>query len=233
MDRIQNRFEQLAATAEEIEESKRSETIQVRSSVQPLHRMGTPPRMESRKTTPIDTEKFERWYTSVQNLLQQVFGGDSPICGRFEARFQGSTYERFKFWRAVFDAAKDDYENGFANIRALISADVFSDELEQAEELLAANYKVPAAVVTGTVLESTIRSLCGKHGIQNDRKTKLDTMNSELAKVGEYNKAKADQIRAWAKIRNSAAHGHPEEFNEKDIELMIEGVRDFVANQLS
>lgn len=44
---------------------------------------------------------------------------------------------------------------------------------------------------------------------------------------------RANQIRAWAKIRNSAAHGKPEEFNEGDVNRIIVGVRDFVAVQLS
>ncbi|WDI41814.1 hypothetical protein [Bremerella sp. P1] len=177
----------------------------------------------------------EKWFASVDSLIAKVFGEQSPHREKFAEIPSGYSKDDsvFRSRLAIFQAAKEDYDCGLTDLRALISADVFSDELEQAEELLAANYKTPAAVVAGTVLETTIRSLCDKHGIQNDRKTKLDTMNSELAKVGEYNKAKADQVRAWAKIRNSAAHGHPEEFTETDVKLMIAGVRDFVANQLN
>ncbi len=177
----------------------------------------------------------EKWFASVDSLISKVFGEQSPHREKFIE--SPSMYSKedviFRSHLAIFKAAKEDYDCGLTDLRALISADVFSDELEQAEELLTSKYKIPAAVVAGTVLESTIRSMCGKHGIQNDRRTKLDTMNSELAKVGEYNKAKADQVRAWAKIRNSAAHGHPDEFSDKDVELMIEGVRDFVANHLN
>ena len=176
----------------------------------------------------------EKWFASVDSLISKVFGEQSPHREKFiESPSMYSKVDAiFRSRLAIFQAAKEDYDCGLTDLRALISADVFSDELEQAEELLTANYKTPAAVVAGTVLESTIRSLCGKHGIQNDRRIKLDTMNSELAKASEYNKAKADQVRAWAKIRNSAAHGHPNEFTEMDVKLMIEGVRDFVANQM-
>ncbi|WDI41813.1 DUF4145 domain-containing protein [Bremerella sp. P1] len=230
IDRVKRRFEQLAATAEEIEDSKDFGSDSVPSNVQSLT---GPTRMTTVRTYLIDLPKVLQWYSSVRTLLVQVFGDTSPLYTDFERKHDGTRHEVFDYRKAVFFAAKDDYENGFANLRELISADVFSDELEQAEELLAASYKTPAAVVAGTVLETTIRSLCGKHGIQNDRRTKLDTMNSELAKAGEYNKTKADQVRAWAKIRNSAAHGHADEFTETDVKLMIEGVRDFVANQLS
>ncbi|WP_247442381.1 hypothetical protein [Bradyrhizobium sp. CW7] len=59
-------------------------------------------------------------------------------------------FERAELMHAVFQAAKDDYEGGYLNkIRNLVQAGVFSTELEQASELLASGYRLPAAVVRG------------------------------------------------------------------------------------
>jgi len=58
-------------------------------------------------------------------------------------------------------------------------------------------------------------------------------MIGDLAKLGVFNKMRADQLRAWMKTRNSAAHGHPDEFSDTDVDLMVKGVRDFVANPLN
>ena len=58
-------------------------------------------------------------------------------------------------------------------------------------------------------------------------------MNDELAKANVYNASRKSQIKAWADIRNSAAHGKPTEFEPSDVSRMIDGVRDFVAIQMA
>ena len=55
-------------------------------------------------------------------------------------------------------------------------------------------------------------------------------MNSELVKKTVYNKNRQKQVTAWAGIRNSAAHGKPDEFSEQDVKQMLEGVRQFVID---
>jgi hypothetical protein len=57
-----------------------------------------------------------------------------------------------------------------------------------AEYLQQEGYKDPAAVMAGGVLEEHLRKLCGKHGVTVSPKPKLDSMNSDLAKAGAYNK---------------------------------------------
>ena len=58
-------------------------------------------------------------------------------------------------------------------------------------------------------------------------------MNADLAKVGVYNKLIQKRITALADIRNSAAHGKPEEFSEADVDSMIDEVTRFVAEHLT
>jgi hypothetical protein len=133
--------------------------------------------------------------------------------------------------RAVLAAASDDYKGGFLiAIKNLIQAEVFDSELEQAEELLDNGYKLAAAVIAGVVLETTLRDLCSREGIPHG---KLDKMNADLTKAGLYNKLQQKRITALADIRNSAAHGKPEEFSEQDVTNMIRDIETFVATQLT
>ena len=44
-----------------------------------------------------------------------------------------------------------------------------------------------------------------------------------------FNELTAKQLRSWADIRNSAAHGKFEEFNRSQVESMVSGVLDFLA----
>jgi hypothetical protein len=106
---------------------------------------------------------------------------------------------------------------------------MFDSELEQASELIQAGYKTPAAVVAGVVLETSLRELCDQEGLPHG---KLDKMNSDLAKVGKYNKLQQKRITALADIRNSAAHGKTENFTDQDVLDMIRDVEKFIAGHL-
>ncbi|MGG6240079.1 DUF4145 domain-containing protein [Nodosilinea sp. AN01ver1] len=132
--------------------------------------------------------------------------------------------------KAIFLAAKEDFEGGYlSSMRALVQAEVFDSELEQANELLNSGYFTAAAVVAGVLLETALRELCEKEGISVG---KLDKMNADLAKAGVYNKLIQKRITALADIRNSAAHGKVNEFVEQDVTDMIRYVSLFLASHL-
>jgi hypothetical protein len=100
---------------------------------------------------------------------------------------------------------------------------LFSDFLEMAAYLLKEEQlKQPAAVLAGGVLEEHIRKLSELNGIScsssealGAKAKKLDALNSELAKANVYGKNDQKQITAWCGIRNSAAHAHYDEFDDR------------------
>jgi len=61
-----------------------------------------------------------------------------------------------------------------------------------------------------------------------DDKT-MNTMIDDLKKAGVYNELKAKQLRSWADIRNSAAHGQFDQFKRMDVEQMLKGIKDFLG----
>lgn len=137
----------------------------------------------------------------------------------------------------IIKALKSDLENNYLKrLHEIIQADFFSDYLEMASYLLKEGYKDPAAVITGSTLEAQIRELCKTNEIEievlNSKEKlmakKADTMNSDLAKKGVYTSAYQKQITAWLDIRNSAAHGHYENYSLEEIRLMLDGVRQFI-----
>jgi hypothetical protein len=133
--------------------------------------------------------------------------------------------------KAIFLSAKSDFEGGYLfDVRNLVHASVFTDELDQAKHFLDAGYKVPAAVIAGTVLETTLRELCAQNSVSAS--DKLNSMNDELAKASVYNASRKSQIKAWADIRNNAAHGKPDQFEPSEVSRMIDGIRDFVTTHL-
>lgn len=183
----------------------------------------------------VDSDLLLGWCVNVRNLLSTACGKDSEHFKSFVEAEKPWPYEenptRLSRLRAVFLAAKEDFEGGFlSSVRNLVQAEVFSTELEQARELLAAGYRTPAAVICGVVLETNLRGLCEVHGLATG---KLDKMNADLAKAGQYNTLVQKRITALAAIRNSAAHGNSADFGDKDVSSMIEDVERLVEGWLT
>jgi hypothetical protein len=182
----------------------------------------------------VDNDLLLNWKVKVRNLLSKVCGEESQHFQQFEKNEADvaftTNYTIFKRLKAIFLAAKEDFEGGYlSSIRTLVQAEVFDSELEQANELLSSGYSTAAAVIAGVVLETALRELCDREGISPG---KLDKMNADLAKGGMYNKLTQKRITALADIRNSAAHGKPNEFREQDVTDMIRDVSQFLANHL-
>jgi hypothetical protein len=182
----------------------------------------------------VDGNKLLEWKVKVRNLLSKACGQESEHYTEFVKNettgMYGTYLSTLGSLRAIFLAAKEDYEGGYLqSTRSLVQAEVFDSELEQATELLCNGYKTPAAVVAGVVLETSLRELCERLGIDNG---KLDKMNIDLSKANVYNKLQQKRITALADIRNSAAHGKPNEFSDRDVEDMIRDITRFVAEYL-
>lgn len=183
----------------------------------------------------VDGELLLSWCVKARNLLVNACGLASQHFMAFENAEKPSAYSgNYKVMqrvKAVFFAAKEDFEGGYlTSVKNLVQAEVFDSELEQASELLSSGYVAAAAVVAGVVLETTLRNLCSEHQIALG---KLDKMNADLAKNSIYNSLVQKRITALAGIRNSAAHGKTDEFTRDDVVNMISEIEKFVSNILS
>jgi hypothetical protein len=175
------------------------------------------------------------WRTKAGSLVKLTCGENSEQMRLFHEASQRSAYtsniDMLERMQAVFEAAREDFKGGYlVSIRMLVQAEVFTSELEQASELLAKGYKVPAAVIAGTVLETGVRELCERNQIAHG---KLDRMNAELAKAGVYTVLVQKRVTALADIRNNAAHGHPDQFTDQDVRAMIPEIERFLAEHIS
>jgi hypothetical protein len=133
----------------------------------------------------------------------------------------------------VLMALRADYEAGYLRaIEELIHADVFGDFLEMADELHKKGYKDPAAVIAGSVLEEHLRKLADRYGIATSvagRPKKADTINADLVKGGAYNKLEQKSVTAWLGLRNDAAHGNYAAYDDTQVGLLIQSVREFLT----
>jgi len=215
MNKLSNRFDELEKQAITLERSK----MKVGSL--------SGPQMT------LDGDHLIEWSIKVKTLLRNACGEDSEHYKMF-VRVEGvakNYLDKFHSLNAVFRAAKEDYNGGYlTTVRNLVQAELFDTELEQATELLESGYKLAAAVIAGVVLETGLRELSERNDLPH---AVIDKMNTELARKGVYGKLIQKQVTALAHIRNSAAHGKPDEFDEQQVEGMIRNVGDFLVRHLT
>jgi hypothetical protein len=135
--------------------------------------------------------------------------------------------------KGVLEAARADYLQGFmTDHKLLISAEVFSDLLVQAEVLLHHDYKDAAAVIIRAVLEDGIRRLCEAHKIEAGKRDTLQQLNEKLYKGHAYTALVHKEIIAKAEIGNCAAHGRFDQYKKDDVAAFLEFVLRFLGQHL-
>jgi len=135
--------------------------------------------------------------------------------------------------KGVLQAARTDYRQGYmADHSLLISAEVFSDLLVQAEVLLEHDYKDAAAVLVRAVLEDGLRRLCTANKVEAERRDTLQQLNEKLYEAGVYFALLHKEIIAKAEVGNCAAHGRFNEYTKADVVAFLEFTRRFLADYL-
>jgi hypothetical protein len=193
----------------------------------------------------VNWPRFVTWRTRCVTALVQILPEDHPHRKAADSLAQMSNGKDQLEWGISFlRGIEDDFKNGFlGSLSAAIEAEVAADYMGQAERLLVEGSHgkfdhVPAAVLSGAVLEKALRKLCGEQqppiqtkAAGGEPKT-LNPLIDDLKKAAFFNEAKAKQLRGWAAIRNHAAHGEFDQFSRKDVEQMIHGITNFLADSL-
>jgi hypothetical protein len=180
---------------------------------------------------------YLRFRTESLNLIKRTCGEESEHYQQLrrlaeDKRTSGNPFYYHQCY-GVLEAAYSDFSEDFLfDIRAMVRADLLGSFIEQAEALLNEGYYVPAASLAGAVLEDTLRKVCDQQNIAYPEKTKIDTLNTLLAKAGAYNKLIQKEITAKADVRNNADHGKFDQFTESDVKDMVKWVQRFASEHL-
>ncbi len=192
-----------------------------------------------------DFSGFVKWRTDSFLLLTMLFSKSQAHHDMVSTFNKLQTrLDNVKWGIATLKSLKENLEEGFLDdLSAQIGAEIASDYMSQAERLIDEGSEgkynhVPAAVLSGAVLEKTLRELCEKQEPAistvkaNGEPKKMTLLIDELKKAGLYNETRAKQLRHFADIRNHAAHGRFDQFNVDDVKAMIEGVKRFLSEYL-
>ncbi|ENJ1727440.1 hypothetical protein [Vibrio parahaemolyticus] len=179
-----------------------------------------------------------KFVTSSLHFIETIFGKDSIFYIRFDSRFDGIAEEPVKLKIALLEAMKVELEEvWYWTAQGLANAEVFNCMLEESEHLLEKGFKIPAAVLAGCVLESHIRKLCEKNDIDlYATKSNGDISNKKASRLAQeltqndiFNKNDSKEVTNYLGIRNSAAHGHSEQFDDEQVKIMQLGIAGIIS----
>ena len=173
--------------------------------------------------------------TRARSAIQSICSLGSPYWNKMDEVVKSGGHEGYMATQlyGILLGLSEDVSSGYTkNLIELIHGELFLDFLEMARHLLDEGYKDAAAVIAGSSLESHLRQLCVKNGINyldsNSKPMKADRINSELTKNSIYNLTDQKNVTAWLDLRNKAAHGDYNKYQAGQVSLMIDGIRDFV-----
>ena len=180
-----------------------------------------------------DKIPLHAWLAQTKNIVERVFGTRSEHYRHLAELTKSQIEHSYEVLPIVglLEGCKSDLEGGFLlRQEDLLSTALFDNVLEQAEHLLAAGHKDPAAVLGRVVLEDTLRRLAVETDLEDDQKA--SALNDALKKSGRISQPQWRLIQTWLDIGNAAAHGQFSSYETADVNRMLEQVRLFSAREL-
>jgi hypothetical protein len=185
----------------------------------------------------VDSGRFSGLRASILSFIAMTYGNNHSHYSEFDEATKSSSFANAQKGHQILLSIQNEIEGGWVfSVKQLITAEIFSNFIEMSEHLLSQGYKDPAAVMIGSVLEENLRQLCIQNEIDIEFEKdgsyiakKADRLNSDLAKAEVYTKLDQKAVTMWLDLRNKAAHGKYEEYSKEQVELMINGIVEFLA----
>ncbi len=187
----------------------------------------------------VDTTRFFKWKTNCISLLDAIVPPNHlhrKTLQSFQKHVTG--YKNLDWAIGVLNGIGEDFDRNLLTTSVSeVEYEVSCDYLDEAKAILNAqgvsdSNVMTAAILTGIALERRLRRLWTEHNASSDdaaKNKRLGLLIDELKKANLISETKAKQLRAWADIRNHAAHGDQEQFSITDLKHMIDGAKDFLA----
>lgn len=137
-----------------------------------------------------------------------------------------AAFPKFEQQRNILKSVQKRFESSLYDLRQILQAELFDDELETAEELLKNGFVRAAGSVAGVVLEKHLKEVCKNHNLQIKKKNPCISDYNDILK-----NEKIIDIPTWrhiqylGDIRNLCDHCKDREPNKEEVDNLISGVK--------
>jgi hypothetical protein len=182
----------------------------------------------------VDEESWQRWSTSVLNLLENAFGPQSVHFRNFKEiydKFSHSSRRHLDAARGVFRAAKEDYEGGYVfSLQKAVSGEVFGSFVQLAKKSLDEGHKDVAAVLACAALEDALKRYARAEEVGVDE-ADMKTVVNALKSKGLVSGAQKTLLDTMPKIRDYAMHANWDKIKPEDVSGVIGFVEQFLLEK--
>lgn len=182
----------------------------------------------------VDSRKYQEWATGCLNLLQKVFGEKNLYYRNFQGIYSkiiSIVYkESFDNCRAIFDAAREEYQSGaLTEIGLFLDHAVMEYLAAKTSEYLRQGQKETACILAWVLLEQALKLLCLRKGIPEGT---VEQMNQALYEAKAYQVGTQQRVKDWCCMKEDFITCQGEKYRTADVDDMLRGVRRFIAKEL-
>jgi len=181
----------------------------------------------------VPTGEWQKWATSVQNLLLAVYGEQSPHYRNFfdvYGRCAGYDNE-VDALKGIFLSAKEDFDGGYVfNVDLRVSGEVFGDIIALAKQSLSEGYKDVAAVLACAALEDALKRYAEANNVEVSGKSMQDVINA-LKSNGFVSGPQKSILESMPRLRNAAMHADWNKTDSPDVSSVIGFVEQFLLTK--
>ncbi|MGA2843063.1 MAG: hypothetical protein ABSG18_23505 [Steroidobacteraceae bacterium] len=158
----------------------------------------------------VEVSLCETWITEALNIARVVVPTPSNAyrekLEKIAKHHSGQMGQAVKTIAGIFQALLNDIDAGLlGDLRDKISAEIFDDFIDHAEQYRLSGRKNEAGVIAGVVFEDTIRRIYrSKIGSDNDQH--LEDLINSLAKQGVITALQSKQAKVASHVRTKATH---------------------------
>lgn len=183
---------------------------------------------------------FVEWRTSCIAVLDQIVPSSSLLRKTVGALCTlGNELQKVQFATGFLRSVRREVDAGtLDSLVQRVEAEVLSDYMEQINNVMGGSRgelnHVVAAVMAGVALERCLRTVCLSLEppelltTEAGRPLGMTAMIDALKRRQLLNELAAKEARAWAALRNHAAHGEVAEFTRPQVEAMVAGITRFI-----
>jgi hypothetical protein len=125
----------------------------------------------------------------------------------------------------IVKALQQRFQSSLFDIKALVAADLFDNELDAAEELNAKGFHRAGGAIAGVVLEGHLAAACEQHKLSTPKHSTISQLNDLLKKSNVTEVATWRFIQHLGDLRNLCDHKKSEDPTKDQIHELVEGAR--------
>jgi hypothetical protein len=137
----------------------------------------------------------------------------------------GAALQPFEQQVKIVEALKQRFESSLFDIRALVQADLFDNELDAAAELNKKGFQRAAGAVAGVVLEEHLATVCSQHQISVPKSATISKLNDLLKERDVIDVPTWRFVQRLGDLRNLCDHKRTPDPAVEDIGELVAGVR--------